>query len=296
MSQYWRCAGWKDWLWILWKANAKLPRVMLEAFAWESPFYAGGLLLKWQTNAWQEKALISLFLLLHLYCKLSLIICHLVRSPREPDSPLPHTSCNHLHQCKVSAKHSHTSADREVQLQQHSSRQGNGGWVWKSSEGAYAHHSCLHKTSSIASPLAWFHWPSKRTESWLPHSSALNLLESHHQLHKVLQTLCNVSLSLTVACGTCTLLVVLCGVTGVPFCCSPEELLGCARSHPMPRVPPSRARHSSWAGFENTRWALLAGLWVGKARSQGTWRRRCWGYVEGDHDAWPMPPRIKRVW
>lgn len=42
----------------------------------------------------------------------TIIICHLVRSPWEPDSPLPHTSCNHLHQCKVSAKHSHTSAER----------------------------------------------------------------------------------------------------------------------------------------------------------------------------------------
>lgn len=167
MSQYWRCAGWKDWLWILWKANAKLPCVMPKAFAWEYPFYAGRLLLKWQTNAWQEKTLISLFLLLHLYCTLSLIICHLVRSPREPDSPLPHTSCNHLHQCKVSAKLSHTSAHREVQLQRHSSRQDNGGWVWKASEGACAHHSCLHKTSSIGSPLAWRHWPSKRTDRLL---------------------------------------------------------------------------------------------------------------------------------
>lgn len=64
----------------------------------------------------QVKVLILLLLPLDLHCTPSLIICHLVRSPREPDSPLPHTSCNHLHQCKASAKHYHMAASRKVWL------------------------------------------------------------------------------------------------------------------------------------------------------------------------------------
>lgn len=60
----------------------------------------------------------------HCYCccthvAQSLMICRLARSPREPDSLLPHTSCNHLHQCRVSAKHYHTTASRDLWLRSH---------------------------------------------------------------------------------------------------------------------------------------------------------------------------------
>lgn len=64
---------------------------------------------------------------------------------------------------------------------------------------------------------------------------------------------CNVRLPQTIAHGRCTLPMALCGVAGVPCCCSPGELLGCARSSSVPRFPPRGARHPSPAGFLGTR-------------------------------------------
>lgn len=113
--------------------------------------------------------LILLLLLLNLHCTLSLITCHLVRSPEEPDSPLPHTSCNHLHQCKASAKHYHTAASREVWLRLCSTTFFHQTKQWRMRlksfrKVLYSHCSCLHKTNSIGSPFSF----DLRMPSWRP--------------------------------------------------------------------------------------------------------------------------------
>lgn len=81
----------------------KTPRLLVGTFLWESPFQTAGLSVTEQLfcvgKSW-----------FHCYCYCthvawSLITCHLAKSPQEPDSPPLHTSCNHLHQCRVSAKH-----------------------------------------------------------------------------------------------------------------------------------------------------------------------------------------------
>lgn len=91
----------------------------------------------------------------------------------------------------------------------------------------------------------------------LSHGSPLKFPESPRHLHQMPQTL--YLQRGAIASGTRTLPMALCGVAGIPYRCSPGELLGCVRTSSMPRFPPGKARHPSPAGLLVTRMVYLGG-------------------------------------
>lgn len=305
-----------------------------------------------RTTVLQVKVLISLLLLLHLHCTPSLIICHLVRSPQEPDSPLLHTSCNHLHQCKASAKHHHMAASREVWLRLRSTTLFHQTKQWRMrlksfGEGLRVHtHTAFAWTRQTAlvhlfafdlrmpscrpvgreislclqsnigarccarqeRMLLWLNtgrgrfgydtlsiqvtydgklaaaepmplrtcWDGGGTQRLAPPGQPLvplpkwedsqtpaclmtvpwsfpNLTTSCTKCYR--HFVCSMRLPQTVARGTCTLPMALCGVAGFPAAPALGNCWGVPGPHSVPRFPPSRARPPSPAGFLGTRMA-----------------------------------------